>query len=386
MNISIPGFRKIKSIVRRTGVRVVITERAGLPFFLYRYRKRKIFFASAAGCLLLIFVLSRFVWSIDIQGNLTRTDETLLKFLSTKHVYGGMRLSEVDCPQIVKDIRKEYDDIIWVSASVEGTKLIVQVKENEDSNLAAETTGEGTAGEETAGEGTAEEKAEQPTDIVAERDCTITSLITRHGIPLVKEGSKVKKGDILVSGQVPVMNDSKEIQSYQYQQSDADIRGQAKVSYADSQSLTREKKNYQQSYRGEVYLRVSGYRFSLGNMKKKTENCEIHQEEVQLKLSDSFPLPVAVGKRRMSPYKTETINCKKTEIQQILSRRFARYCDDLEKKGVEIIGNDVKIYTGSKTAEAKGIIIVDMPVGEKKDSEIIEIPEKEEKTESTGEE
>lgn len=32
MNISIRGFRKIKPIVRKTGVRVIITGREGLPF------------------------------------------------------------------------------------------------------------------------------------------------------------------------------------------------------------------------------------------------------------------------------------------------------------------------------------------------------------------
>ena len=29
-----------------------------------------------------------------------------------------MPKSDVDCARIVKDIRKEYDDIIWVSASI----------------------------------------------------------------------------------------------------------------------------------------------------------------------------------------------------------------------------------------------------------------------------
>ena len=95
MNISIRGFGKIRPIVRKTGVRVVIAERAGLPFFLYRYRKRKLFFVGAGLFFVLIFTLSKFIWSIDIRGNFTRTDETLLEFLEEKEVVNGMRISEI---------------------------------------------------------------------------------------------------------------------------------------------------------------------------------------------------------------------------------------------------------------------------------------------------
>ena len=180
MNISIKGFRQIKPIVRKTGAKVIIIRRIGLPFFLYRYRRRKLFFAGAVLCLLFIYTLSRFIWSIDIRGNLTRTDETLLEFLQTKDIRNGMRISDINCGEIVKDIRKEYNDIIWVSASIEGTKLIVQIKENQDV-IQAEHPDAEAGGADTG-----------PVDIVADKDCLITGMITRKGVPMVKEGMQVK--------------------------------------------------------------------------------------------------------------------------------------------------------------------------------------------------
>ena len=89
MNISIPGFRKLKPIIRKTGTKVSIVERFGLPFFLHKYRKRKMFFAGALLFAALIFLMSRYIWNIDIKGNLTYTDETLLKFLKTREVEMG---------------------------------------------------------------------------------------------------------------------------------------------------------------------------------------------------------------------------------------------------------------------------------------------------------
>ena len=39
MCISIKEFRKLKPILKKTGTKVSIVERFGLPFFLHRYRK-----------------------------------------------------------------------------------------------------------------------------------------------------------------------------------------------------------------------------------------------------------------------------------------------------------------------------------------------------------
>ena len=124
----------------------MIVGRFGLPFFLHKYRKRKLFFAGAFLSVALIFLMSRYIWNIDIRGNLSYTDETLLRFLASTEVTNGMPVSEVDCARIVKDIRKEYNDIIWVSASIKGTRLIIQVKENEDSLPAMDMAGADTAG------------------------------------------------------------------------------------------------------------------------------------------------------------------------------------------------------------------------------------------------
>ena len=46
MNITISGFRKLKPIIRKTGIKVVIIKRSGLPFLLFRYRKRRLFLSG----------------------------------------------------------------------------------------------------------------------------------------------------------------------------------------------------------------------------------------------------------------------------------------------------------------------------------------------------
>ena len=61
----------------------------------------------------------------------------------------------------------------------------------------------------------------------------------------------------------------------------------------------------------------------------------------------------------------------KEEIQFILTKEFQRFCKDLEKKGVEIVGKDVKIYNENQSASAKGKIILIQKAEERRNTELI---------------
>ena len=179
MNISIPGFRKLKPIIRKTGTKAVIVKRFGLPFYLQKYRRRKAFFAGAVLCLCLLWLFSGLLWNIEIRGNLAYTEEDLLEFLKSDHVYPGMPVSKVDCAGIARDIRREYEEIIWVSASLEGTRLLIRVKENE-TGLSQE------------GKNQQSREETEPVDLVAKENGVITSMIVREGVAQVEEGQEVE--------------------------------------------------------------------------------------------------------------------------------------------------------------------------------------------------
>lgn len=374
MYITIQGFRKLKPIIKKTGTKVIITGRFGLPFFLHRYRKRKLFFIGAFLSIALIYVMSLFIWNINITGNISRTDETLLAFLETKQVVHGMKKSQVDCARIVKDIRKEYDDVIWVSASIKGTRLMIQIKENEDSfALEEDQENDNAKSQETNNE-------KKATDIIADQDCVITEIVTRKGTPVVHAGDQVKKGDILVTGAVEILNDAKEVTGYQYQESDADIRGQTIIPYENSQSLTKEKRTYYKSgendiQKEELFLKIGNRIICFGSIKNKYKDFELHSIEHTIKIGEHFELPVSYGRRIAKPYQSEQIPYTEKEIQESLSRKFLTACQELEKKGVEIIENNVKIYTEQDLAVAKGTLTVITDIGAPAPTEIIDVPE-----------
>ncbi len=379
MYMTLSGFRQIKPYARKTHTKVLILQKTGLPFFLRRYRKRKLLFTGVFLCIVLLKVYSMFIWDVHFEGNEKWTDETLIEFLASKNVSPFMLKSRVDCPQIVKDIREEYQDIVWVSASVDGSRLKIQVKENEDTFWEEGDPAKDAEGSE---EAPVSEEA-HPTDLVATEDGVITDIITRSGVPQVHAGDTVKAGDILVLGRIDVTDDSGEVIGYQYEQSDADVFADTQIEYSDSMPLTYEDKIYDGRERAQVYLRLSDWNLMAGTIKNSYDHSEVYTYERQIKLGENFYLPVHYGYRKAKSYSFETKRYTKEELRQQLSRNFNRFCEELVEKGVQIKENSVKILIDENSAAASGMIYVNKRITQEADTEILTI-ERKEQDESIG--
>ncbi len=405
MYLNVSSFRELKPILKKTGTRLVILEKSGLAFFASRMRRRKLFLAGIAAAAFLLYVLSLFIWQIDLEGNHARTDETLSRYLAEQGVKIGTRKSKISCPEIVNKLREKYDNIIWVSVSLDGCRLVVQVKENEDGADIGTSEESGENGENgvTGVKGVKEEKEgiedgkngsskaeqqkdgaesepepEKPYDLVADFDGVIVSCIIREGIGQKKIGDTVKKGDVLVSGQIPVENDADEIINYQYRMADADIIAAVSIPYEDTCPNEKPEKEYYDVYKMRYYVKIGKKRFFLGELRNRYEHFELYGIYHNI-----AGFPVSAGYQKIIPYKLNMRIYSQNEQNQILSRRFLQYQKELEKKGVEIIENDVKIYTGSDAAAAKGILKVQKPIGVSRPAKILSVPER--KEEETGE-
>lgn len=358
--------------MKKTHTKLTVTGRYGFPFFLFRYRKRKLFFIGLFLCIALLKMYSLFIWDIHFEGNEKWTDETLVEYLRSEGVAPFMLKSEVDCPGIVKNIRKEYNDIVWVSASLDGNCLKIQIKENEDT-LAKDT---GNGEEEVSGE-------ERPTDLVASSDGIITSIVTRSGVPQVHEGDQVKKGDILVLGRVDVVNDSGEVTGYQYQHADADIYADTELAYTDSISRIYQEKVRDGKKKYQPYIRIGNFTISVGSISCNYERSDLAVRERQLKAGENFYLPVSYGLRTVTSYAFEEKTYSDEEVREILSANFRRFCDELEEKGIHIRENSVKIHLYANSAGASGTLYLNERITKEADTEILTI-ERKETDESVG--
>lgn len=202
--ISPRNFKRLKPIARKTDVRLRITEKHGFPFWLILGRRRSLWAGGLAAFFLLIYLSSFYVWDISFDGNHRFTDEMLLHFMDTIPVQCGMRKKEISCGDLEKQIRNAFPEIGWVSAELTGTRLTVHVREN-DGILKAETG------------------SDAPCELTAGSDGTVTKIIVRNGIVRVKAGDEVKTGDVLVSGKLPIYDDSETLVKTNLVHADAEV-------------------------------------------------------------------------------------------------------------------------------------------------------------------
>ena len=246
-------FKHLKSIAEKTGVRLRITEKHGLPFWMITGRRRSLWVGGLAAFFLLIFVSSFYVWDISFDGNCRFTDETLLHFIDAVPVRCGMRKSEISCADLENRIRNAFPEISWVSAELTGTRLTVHIREN-DVILKAE------------------KEPETPCNLAAKADGTVIKMIVRNGIACVKAGDTVAAGDILVSGKLPIYDDSETLVKTNKVHADAEIYAETTKTAGWTIPETEEIRAATGKKRRGLFLKFAGaeFYFLMPDLKKES--------------------------------------------------------------------------------------------------------------------
>ncbi len=346
MNLSVADYFRLRPIVRKTKTKVVLLEKRGLPFRMQKWKKRKVFILCSIVCALSLYAVSLFLWDIRLVNEGRLTNEMLLQFLQDNGVGYGSYKKGIDIDSIEKKLRDEYPFIIWTSLRLEGTRLFVDVKENEQTVQMQ-----------------LPEKGEAPCNLYATVSGKVVSIITRSGVPKVKAGDEVKKGDLLVEGEVPVYNDDNTIREYMYVRSDADIRLETELAYDEKLPLDYKKKVYTGEEKTAYYFRVHKNSFSTARI-PDYEAYDIVTDLKQAKLLNDFYLPLYYGKIVYQQYRLEDFVYSPSEGEALLAHEFDKFCKTLQQKGVQIVEKNVRIKKNGRTLRADGNILVEMSDGE----------------------
>ena len=334
-------FRRLGPIRRKTGVYIRIIQKQGMPFFFFRNRKRKAFFAGLLLAGVLIFVMTGRIWNIHIEGNVRNSTETILDFLKEQGVSHGMSKKKVDCSEIAASVRRKFSQVTWVSARIEGTRLLLEIREG----ISRKNIKEDTAA----------------CDLTADKAGVITEMVVRSGVPVKKPGDICKKGDLLVSGELHIMNDSQEIVRKEYVHADADIYISRKISYYQEFPMKYQAEESVGKVRKGVYLRFGC--FYLGLYRTAGQNQWCMMEEYPLSITENFVLPVWFGKTKMREYrKTEKLYTEKEAVREA-GRIFRIYEKKLLESGTKITENHVRTDITGQSCVTKGTLQIVQKVG-----------------------
>lgn len=172
-NIPVKDFKIVAKIAKSNKCKIKIKEKKGLPFFLNKYRKRKIFVISLLVMLLSLIALSKFIWNIEITGNVNISNGEILEIVKSEGLEIGKIKSKIDAKKIVEKIRLERADVSWVGIKISGTNAIIEIVE---SDKAPEVIDK-----------------DDYCNIIAKKDAMIVSANAQNGTLQVKEGDVIKK-------------------------------------------------------------------------------------------------------------------------------------------------------------------------------------------------
>ena len=326
MCISLKGFYQLRDIVRKTGTRVAICNRYGLPFFVPVMLARKVFLLGLFLTVGFWIWTSFYIWDIELMGNYRITEDVFQAFLKQNAVTVGMPKDALDIESLEKEIRKEFPQITWTSAKLTGTRLQIDIKEN-DAPIVTDT-----------------EPREAAMDLVAEYDGTVVSMIVRKGVPVVSVGDVITKGTVMVDGKVPVYNEDATIREYRYVKADADIllehiryfRGNLPFDYIQKEYTGRTKEKY--------FLRVGEKEVKMPENKPfSMYDSVIHTNRPFV--FEKLSIPIYWGSYTHREYLNVEYEYTLEEATDILSEKLSAFILTLEEKGVQIIEKDVKIDT-----------------------------------------
>lgn len=179
-------YKRIRKIAKMSEAKPKIHKKRGLKFVFRRYSHRYGLALGAVLGILLICMLSNCIWNINISGNSRVDSKIIMAQLKKIGVYEGVRAKNIDTELSRQQLLIAMPQLSWCAVNIDGCFATVDVRETQEKKP--------------------EEKTSYPANIIAGRTGTIISIKAYYGVPAVKVGQAVAKGDLLISGTVEDKN------------------------------------------------------------------------------------------------------------------------------------------------------------------------------------
>lgn len=173
-------YRRLRVHAKKTGVKLRLSKKQGMPFKRRKYRKRKGLLIGLAFFSAFLFIMSRFIWRIDVRGEGTVPESTIISALESIGITPGTLRSSIDVRDSERRAMLLLHDLSWVALNIEGSAIYVEYSKSTSPPPVIDPG--------------------SPCNVIAAASGQIIKLNVYDGQALVSEGDTVLKGDLIVSG------------------------------------------------------------------------------------------------------------------------------------------------------------------------------------------
>ncbi len=313
-SISIADFKRLKGLAKNSYSRVHIVKKVGLPFFVFKHKKRKALFIGVIGIFVVLFMMSRFVWVVSISGNSVVPYEVIEEELQKAGVKSGAAIKGIDTYSVRNHLMTNIPELSWLSVNLKGTTAIVEVKER---NTLPDAF-----------------PKDKPCSIIAKQAGVIEVSNIVSGERLIAPGDVVNKGQILVSGIL-----EGELSGIRYVHSDGEIIATTWHEKEFDLPLFKEVKAYTGKEKSKHSLKILDFYVKLYfDDRISYENYERISNVKRLSLGKGFVLPLSF---HYDKYKEQTVSKVKMTEQEAVKAVYEIM--DSELSGIEILKRQYEI-------------------------------------------
>jgi len=332
-NVGIDDFKRLKEVSKKTKCKMKIERKRGLPFILNRYRKRKIFAILLVVIAIAMFVTSKFVWNIEVEGLEQIPHDEIMKNLAECGLSVGTLKSKIKSQEIINKIRLDRDDIAWMNVDLRGTNVIVKIVET-------------TKKPEIINQ-------DEYCNIVSNKKAQITKITANTGTILVKPGDIVTENTILIGGWM-----EGKFTGIRYVHASGDI--EAKVWYSKKEKMELNqislKKTGNEEKRYEI--KFNNFKINLYKTLPNFQKCDTINTEKKLKLFSNFYLPITLGISTFYELEEEKISLKPEEAKKILEEKLKNELSEEIEDKASI--KDIKVNAHEETGAVEVEVIYEV--------------------------
>ena len=267
---------------------------AGLPSLAHRVRRRFALYLMPPLCLLAVFVLSMFIWEIEITGSETVSDAQLLSVLEENGVGIGTFGLTIDRELLRDKVIAALPKISWMTVNVNGCKAEVIVRERVDRPK------------------TIDLKA--PTDIIAAKTGLICEMSVFEGAKQAEKGDTVLKGELLITGTMPSLSGKT-----RRVHSQGVVKARTWYEFSEKIPLEYISKRYTGETKEKKSLIIGNYRLNLyfnGGISLDACDKIIYKERLSLPGGTLLPIEVVTAEYR--EYIAEPVRMNEDDAELIL--------------------------------------------------------------------
>lgn len=332
------GYRKIRACAKKSGMRVRISKKMGLSFFLDRHSRRIGIIIGVLFCISAFMILSTRIWRIEVIGNERISTEEILDVFEGMGVRIGAPMSSVDEWTVEHGAVMEIPEIYWVNVNLRGSSVQIEIREVIEQK---ET-----------------DKSDSPANIVASRDGQIVYIRPFEGTQEKKPGTGVVKGDLLISGMEELIDLSTKIcraEGYVVARTEHRIEA-AVTTHMTAQSVQAQKKSY-------------AIEFLCFRLPSGKENNGF--EEKKALFIDGVTLPFAISEYTETELAERKIQLEKEKALLLARLEFAEKCAE-EFRYMQIEKAEIKESVNESGCKITGSFTVLENIGEVQPFEVIE--------------